>query len=768
MINIEKAFVTENRSVYDFFQQPGMGFYIPLYQREYSWDTDNIEQLLEDISRGIERVMEDDVDEIRFLGTIITVAENNKNNVQPQDTQALPSRIEKLIDGQQRLSTIAVFATLLHQYISEIEKKIKNFGDIDVELVETCQNWKDKLVVLFSLDLGRGNPRRKPKIIRGQRDKWIREGEIKDSYTSPIANYLAAFLDHIYLNKDLRKPNKDDSGQNFVQNIKAIESWIKNKVMVAHLRLSDDFLPAIKIVEKVNEENIWFYPRPNLIKLIQEFDSDQHNRKSANYVVCELAQVFSVCHYLLERCCFTIIQPSNDDWAFDMFQSLNATGTPLTAIETFKPLVVNTTEMIEKSFKGSENEKSFNKIEALFKQVSSSAQKSKLTNDFLTSFAIAYDGFKLSSHFSHQRKQLEKYFNECGTYREKSEFVKFLGDYAECYSACWSDLDLQITRGIPLITSAEKESELAAVLVSYLKDSNHKMALTILGHFYKDVINGEHDSISNFISAVKCIAAFYTIWRSAKSNAGLDSVYRDFFKGEENSWKNRRHITIPSLKKHFINALKDPKDPLKDLSNFETWFENALIQLTYQNSKYVSRLALFIAAHDTIPDEKELGLMKIGVTNSSNHLCLDKWLSPDLKTLEHVAPQTNSPDDQWDLELYTLPNEVHQMIGNLTLLPSQINTSASNKSWRMKYIYYRHLSEKDPIKLQELANLAKSLDIQLSQETIKMLREANFNDHISSVTARPHDQPWNAAFVRQRSERIIEILWKRTNGWLFN
>ena len=29
------------------------------------------------------------------------------------------------------------------------------------------------------------------------------------------------------------------------------------------------------------------------------------------------------------------------NWAFDLFQSLNATGTPLTAFETFKPSVVN-------------------------------------------------------------------------------------------------------------------------------------------------------------------------------------------------------------------------------------------------------------------------------------------------------------------------------------------------------------------------------------------------------------------------------------------
>ena len=47
-IEIEKAFLTEGRSVYDFFQRPRVGFYIPLYQREYSRDRDNVDQLIEE------------------------------------------------------------------------------------------------------------------------------------------------------------------------------------------------------------------------------------------------------------------------------------------------------------------------------------------------------------------------------------------------------------------------------------------------------------------------------------------------------------------------------------------------------------------------------------------------------------------------------------------------------------------------------------------------------------------------------------------------
>jgi len=49
------------------------------------------------------------------------------------------------------------------------------------------------------------------------------------------------------------------------------------------------------------------------------------------------------------------IEPVSENWAFDMFQSLNATGTPLTALETFKPLVVSLVASNNGGFKGSKS-----------------------------------------------------------------------------------------------------------------------------------------------------------------------------------------------------------------------------------------------------------------------------------------------------------------------------------------------------------------------------------------------------------------------------
>jgi hypothetical protein len=102
----------------------------------------------------------------------------------------------------------------------------------------------------------------------------------------------------------------------------------------------------------------------------------------------------------------------------------------------------------------------------------------------------------------------------------------------------------------------------------------------------------------------------------------------------------------------------------------------------------------------------------------------------------------------------------------LTLLPPDINTSAGNKGWPEKYLYYRHLSEKDPSVLQELANKARANGIALRDKTIERLQSSNYNDHISSIVQLDESSNWDAKFVEERAKRIIEIFWTRIEKWI--
>jgi hypothetical protein len=767
MIEIESAFNTRGSSVIEFYQRPGIGLYIPLYQREYSWDSDNIEQLLDDIARGLERMIENgEENEIRFLGTIITVIEKDKNNIEPLDQAGLPSAVEKIIDGQQRLSTICLFATQLYALINSLKNKIPLSYEHSDELKEICDSWLFKLEEVISLDLKKGTPKLKPQIIRGHDDKWVKDSNIEEAYKSDLANYLAHFIEYIIDNS--QGPPKPNRSTTVGKNTRQINKWLEDEVALAHISDRDDFPPAWELINRIEEERIWEYSRPHLRELVLKKKYD--NKRELEFTLCSLIQIFSVCHYLLERCCFTCIIPSNDDWAFDMFQSLNASGTPLTAIETFKPLVVNTFYLhnSRKEYKNSVSDKGFQKIEDLFTDTNTAAQKSKRTNEFLTSLAIVVEGYKLTSHFSHQRKWLGYVYNGLENFSEKESYIGFLGSYANFYKDIWIDYSGADNKTIEIISSHPIDAELVSMLILYLKKSNHKMAATILGSFYAEILNGTPGSIQNFIEATKAIAAFYTIWRSTRGNSGLDNVYRLYFKGEtdidkeinvdSHSWFSGNNHDPYELKKYLRDILKK-----LELDSKDNWTYKASEYLTYQ-SRAIVKFILMLSSHDTIPDSERPGLMKKSSQGVIDYLNVRKWNSKGVATIEHIAPQNGK--DAWDKNLYTEDKELYQTIGNLTLLPTEVNISASNKGWKEKSLYYKHLSEKDPSKIQELKIKAEKEGIELDSSTVEILQNAQYNDHIKSLVTYGEEMDWSSEIVEARSMRILEIAWDRMENWL--
>lgn len=759
ILNIEQSFLTDNRSVLDFLNKPGQGLYIPLYQRDYSWDSDNIEQLLEDLARGIQRIssgeISNDNKEIRFLGTIIIVQEPNRNNIYPVETQALPTCVDKLIDGQQRISTIALMATLLTKRLTEIKDKVKPNNEIYEEINEICNIWIDKkLIPIFSFDLGRGTPRLKPKIIRGAKDYWTKINDVDSAYKSELSNYLGHFI-KAYDEKTKLPclPKEKDKKTLLYQNGKKIEKWLKEIVSTAHVKDHEEFACAHDIISNFSQEHLWDFERDNLIEIIKE--GDFSSPRTNSYILNELVQVISVCHYLLDRCCFTIIQPTDDDWAFDMFQSLNATGTPLTAIETFKPTIVNTVDgengLI---FKDSNSDKSFKKVENFLSETTTAAQKNKRTNDFLTSFFIAYNGKTISTHFSYQRKILNDIYNSLNPFINKELFIKKMGNYAEFYQN-WIKYDGKNNSRFPMLDNSD--AELASMLILFLKASNHKMAITMLGSMYYFVIEQCDNALNNFTNAVKAISAYYFLWRSSQNNSGLDSTYREFFKQNTGS-----QVTLEAIKKHLQNELFK-----KSISNKEDWISKAKSYLKYNTtSSEIIRLSILITAHDTTSNPEEKGLIITGREGSQNYLNIEKWNSQHLKTIEHIAPQKNN--GTWDDKLYEEHIEPYQTLGNLTLLPKDLNSSAGNKSWKEKLLYYQCVAEENIDKLNDIETTANNIGITLCQDTIKMLKESKFNKHISSISTLTTDDNWNRDLVDKRTDIMLDIIWERISKWIFN
>lgn len=773
-MDISRAFQTSSEPISSFFRQAGIGYYIPLYQREYSWDDENIEQLMDDVSSGVSELLRDK-DTIHFLGTIILVTENEpNNNIKPQDHRALPSRIDNVIDGQQRISTIALLACCLYQKIYQIQEKLPKDSDLD-GFKEAAKTYLKTLQEIFSFDLTRGEPERKPIIIRGSLDGWTLDGNESEHYKSDISLYLANFIRAIHNNSSTFTTARKNSL--VADNIKSIKEWL-GLVETAH-QDNHDYPPAWNIVETINQKELWSYERPELIEIVKECKNSDPNSldKNQNHI-CSLVQLFAFSNYLLERCCFTVIKPVSQVRAFDMFQSLNATGTPLTAIETFKPLVVNVADSEGKQFKNSNFENCFTQVEQLMKNLRSASSKNKRTNEYLTLFALTYEGKNLSKQFSNQRKWLiEKFEKDCSlredslsSIEEKKEFIHQMGDVATyCQKVIYSPTNLE--NYLHEFCQVDKSKrKLASFCLLYLQDANHKMAYTVLSRFYalaiRNQINPEEEkkeddlnAQENFLMACQVVAAFFTLWRSALPNTGLDDVYRKLLQ-EKMSWKKgNSKVNIEVLQTHFKNALEE-----KGIGTEETWKNKAINYLRYDNVQKVCRFVLFVTSNDTITDAKEPGLMKIGTSGSFPSYL--EWNSDDLKSIEHIAPQKTDlqSGSDWDTKLYE--NDDYEQIGNLTLLPIRINSSASNKRWIEKWIYYRHLAEKDPDNLANLRQEAENNSVNLNDSTIDLLRKTSYAHHIKPLVEIGATGQWDKSFVEKRTKRICDILWERMYKWL--
>lgn len=755
-IDIKTSFVTDNRSVATFLNQPGMGLYIPFYQRDYSWDTDNIDQLIEDLSCGIRRIVEDprsSGQEIRFMGTIIIVTEGNKSKIKPIEIEAVPTGIAMLIDGQQRLSTIALGCTALLRRIYEIKHKLKKNSPFVKSVNGIYDYWSKRLVKTFSFDLEEGTPTLKPKIIRGNKDCWTLERSIDEAYKSDLSNYFAACIQAFVDKTAFPNFDKKKYGDTLLyKNYQRLYSWLKNTVANAH-HSSDEFVSANQIMEAFTQEQLWRLERDDLKALFSDLSSNIEDTE----VICELVQTLSVCYYLLDCCCFTTIQPANEDWAFDMFQSLNATGNPLTAIETFKPTIVNTFDRgLNHGFKGSKCDKSFDLIESFLNGTKTAMQKTKRTNDYITSFLLTLDGKSVASHFSAQRKALHNAFTSLDDSIEKQEeFIIRMGNYAKFYQE-WIKYNGESI--FPLIGSGI-EAELASLIILFLRASNHKMAITVLGSLYNDVINDLTNAKEDFIQAVKLIGAFYFLWRSVSSNAGLDSTYRELFK---KLYSIKASCSLYEIKIHFKEAL------LKKISTKANWIEQAKLHLKYgETGNEIVRLALLIAAHDTIPDTGHPGIIKPGRQGVSPYLKLDKWCSSHLKTIEHIAPQVNK-DGLWDKMLYESTTNHFQSLGNLTLLPQELNSSAGNKGWKEKLLYYKTVAEHDPEIIKSLGYKAVELGIQLNPNAIELLKECQYSQHLDSISQISFDVEWNREIVDKRTDTMLDLIWEKIAKWILD
>ena len=764
-INLHKEYSSDGESIHDLFDKAEEGFFVPLYQREYTWEEDNINQLFDELVLGTRELIEND-NATTFLGTtILAEIKDKKRTVKVGEHRAQPTAVQLVIDGQQRISTLALISIQLIAKLENLLTGLPNKPPYS-DLHNNSENVIGKLRKLHTIELGKGaNPPHKPKIIREREDQWTYDSG-DDTYASPVARYIANFIrtGDAEGSLDILEPV---AGTRVRGNVKLIDNWL-NAICDAHIPGSsayDQFPVGESIVNSRIQEYVLGFSDEKVEVIVKKAEI---NEEENDYFAAAIYHIFLITYYLLRRCGVSRLQPTYEEWGFDMYQALNSTGTPLTVMETFIPKVMETEQIAKQEWSNTPSAEYMNEIQGLVDVTTTNEQKNRRTNELLRTFALCYDGEKLGNKFSIQRRWLtQAYDKQLPTIEEKRRFLQKISWVANFFYDCWY---MDETKKPFYINGLEDhpDGEFVSFLVQYLKDANSKLSAPILARFYSDALEGKI-SFDEFIEAVKACTAFFTLWRSSNSTSGLDDIYRRYFKGstapvvvDKHHWKGHPNtISAKILKTYFMNVLQK-----KGIGNKEAWIAASERFLHYNEIRAICRFVLFIAGNDRVPDDTNLGLTSEGNKSSCTLLKLSRWKAKDFKSLEHIAPQNPSLGHSWDSAIYT-DNLVNQ-IGNLMLLPLDLNKFADNKDWAVKFLYYSHVGERNKTKLDMLTAAAEKRGIKLSNRATTVLKKMDYNCAVEPILNIGEKGPWDVVMIKKRSRQIKELAYDTFDSWLKN
>ncbi|MCZ4373819.1 DUF262 domain-containing HNH endonuclease family protein [Vibrio diazotrophicus] len=767
---LEKVFSADPKSVHELFLSKGTaGFYIPAYQRHYSWDDSNIQRLIEDMCSGISTFLDHD-DAITFIGTVISISDTDFKTIKPYVVGELPSEVMSIIDGQQRVTTLSLLSTCLYQEMSMLLIKCKSLDSME-------ENWfknafspiLNRLKMIFEVDKWSSDPKFRyyPKVARAYLDQWATT-EDKAFYNSPVASYTFGFINYIHgFENDL--PNKKYSHsysasipeeqlpkhKRVIDNVSSISSYI-NKI----LKGDDSFqFPDLNVFSKNSDSQKRLIGNiiPDSIVSMLEMELDGEKMR---FSVAKALRLLIITNFYLDRVAVTSVVATNETYAFDMFEALNTTGEPLTAFETFKPKVVDF-EGVE-NYEGSQSRVYIDKIDDILDKYKKAEEKQKATTRLLIPFRLAFEGEPLSKHLSEQRRFINRAFDDLSSDNKRRSFTHELSTLAYFLDNVWPETK----SSLPVLNYSSPRKTETLLILNVLRESNHHITVPLIFRFYSLMEQNRfsEESVTTFEDSVRAIVAFFILWRGSRNGTqGIDACYRELMKlGIEGiipplclkETADLTDISISQLKTAFLHFLKNNKSV--PISCEKDWIDRALKAHAYTNSKPLSRLMLLLSSHNTVPS-KEFGLVEESVSGINELLNLDKW--NQFSTLEHIYPQT--PGDGWDESLTNITSE--HVIGNLVLLPVDVNASLGNSGWNKKSLLYRVISATTNETREKLINEAKLEGFDLGDTTKKLVMS---KEHMPQLVSISQVETWSSNIVDARSRNILSLVWRRLQPWL--
>ena len=820
-------------------------FYIPSYQRNFGWGKEQISRFFEDLMHGVNSLEDAGTEYTEtFLGTVICFIDKPQfESVSPYIPNDHPGSIQVVVDGQQRLTISLMMAMLFHDYLRK--NKINQGGPGKENQLALLQGHVMKRLkkMLFIEPAPEGDMGYYPRMIRGPKDQWSRwAGENASRYVSPVSKLISEYLTFIgnedkTSNKVQRfipegKKNSSSEDKDFYNVFAESERLIKN---ITSNEIKEggpyDRLPNI---EKIfNPErgrlisalfsmtggNFFKEAQENLKQLqaVSEESGTKQDKKAFDQAQKELQKEFSVARcllvaaYFMNRMKLVLMQTTSQEYAFRIFDSLNTTGDPLTAYETFRPEVISRFNSTE-TYQVSKEHRYIQEIDSYLnsKEV---AEQSKKTSEYITAFALAETGDRESKNLTDQRHYLlSKYRKHCligqEINREKSEqfmlnmlYVSRVNEYfvakkQEKASITYKFIEFIIApkdnegKHQDLTNQHKCLAREAMFCLDFLAEAKHSIVIPVISRFYDKAITSKRIvDHANLCKAIRTVAAFFAIWRISRNDTdSIDNHHREIMKGskrgktEASSADDIRTLTNAGYRRqgeispdldHLQDTLKtllgDSEKTSRPISSDKEWIELAKKIPIYKKSKPVAKFVLILSMYIS-----GLRSENTQATSTRGQLIFDRlWNHDAHESIEHIRPQKEAEEKG----LNTEQRELLQSVGNLTLLPSDINSFLGAADWNQKRAIYfalsYYLSSAFTKSKDELWVVLKDIDISTEQEgfeeMVTKVKEVidKFPDrYLPEMESISQIPDFNFTEIEKRSEDVLESVWPILSDWL--
>ena len=790
---MEDIFKAKASSFYDTMQSHhnSAGYRIPDYQRNYDWGHDHIHRLMVDCLDGFYRLSENESDEsCTFLGTLILVEEKAEPTF---DGDSL-----SVVDGQQRLTTLVLIACALIEQISIKLNEILPKVATDEKFTNKTKEWlmqetKFQLERLYECTSGQqsiqGQNFPYPRIIRESSNDTRALSIHESEYKSAIASFLKDFSNYYHelsseekSNHEFKLPNINDSAtERLLKNYKFIKKTVQK---LSTLPKNKNRTEKDAEISHVPANRFWSRGSRGIKGLfdqlkVLEKDTDKSAVRefiSNNKIAEPLVRLLLFASYMKRYVVLTRVETENENVALDIFDSLNTTGEPLTAIQTLRPQVIRFDQTGPTYKAGYVTGKAYERInehlDDRFPDPGDCVKRQTESKDAVVSFALYIEGKELSRSLNSQRSYLRKTYDNIIPADAKHSFIESLADVVTFRHHCWDGDCIRNNEE----NFSDKNKEKIQLCLKFIADMKTSLAIPIMCRYWSQYKQEKKED--DFLNALKALTAFIVIRRAATGGTdGIDRVLRSLMKekpaelglefeddplsagldGENKLW------SVENLKVALRYQLKQK---VPGVTSKQEWIVKVREIPLARQSKSLARFMLLAAAHGSVADTKTKGLWsrdKIRPDPDKKYLSYDKWIDPKFSTLEHVAPETDPGADKWDSAIYNSRHTRHTL-GNLLLLPAKENSSIRNEAWKKKKLFYLALTEKTTDGLDDTFMEAESAGRTFKKPMKSMLQDGErlpFLDSIRDV------EDWTKDFIEKRTDNIADLAWETIKPWLW-